>query len=95
MADPVVEAIAGSEPPQRYFETRGLYGSPWSAGPGTWFPEHRHQRTKHLFVTRGSIRFNGVEVSAPAGVRIGAGAQHEARVGAAGVDCVEAFEGDG
>jgi quercetin dioxygenase-like cupin family protein len=94
MADPGIEAIVGTEPPQRYLTARGLRGSAWSAAPGTWFPEHHHARTKHLFVTRGSIRFNGVEVSAPAGVRIGAGTVHEALAGRAGVQCVEAFEGD-
>jgi mannose-6-phosphate isomerase class I len=46
-------------------------------------------------VTRGSISFNGVDVTAPAGIRIPAGAVHAAMAGQAGVECVEAFEGDG
>ncbi len=95
MADQDIEAIVSAEPPERYFMTRRLRGSSWSAGPGTCFPEHRHERTKHLFVTRGSIRFNGLELVAPAGIRIAAGAVHEALAGPAGVECVEAFEGDG
>ncbi|MGA3183105.1 MAG: cupin [Candidatus Dormibacteria bacterium] len=95
MADQDIEAIVSAEPPERYFTTRGLRGSSWSAGPGTCFPEHRHERTKHLFVTRGSISFNGLEFVAPAGIRIAAGAVHEALAGPAGVECVEAFEGDG
>ena len=95
MADEGIAPIPASEPPDRYFAVRGLRGSSWSAGPRTWFPPHRHERTKHLFVTRGSISFNGTEVAAPAGVRISAGSEHQARAGEAGVDCVEAFEGDG
>jgi len=46
-------------------------------------------------VTRGSITFNGMQVVAPRGIRIGAGLEHEARVGEVGVDCVEAFERSG
>ena len=61
-------------------------------GPRTWFPEHRHQRTKHLFVIRGRISFNGLWVEAGEGVRIPAGTDHEAVAGDAGVECVEAFE---
>jgi hypothetical protein len=95
MAEAGIEPIAATEPPERYFASRGLHGSSWSVGPGTWFPEHRHERTKHLFVTRGSISFNGLDVSAPAGIRIGAGAAHAALAGQAGVEGVEAFEGDG
>ncbi len=95
MADPAISPIPAAEPPGAYFAAHRLAGSPWSAGPGTWFPPHHHPRTKHLFVTRGSITFNGSEVSAPAGVRILAGSEHEAWVGEQGVDCVEAFEGDG
>ncbi|MGP8160948.1 MAG: cupin [Candidatus Dormibacteria bacterium] len=93
MAEQGIVAIASSEPPPRYFAARGLGGSTWSAGPGAWFPPHRHERTKHLFVTRGSISFNGMLLSAPAGVRISAGFEHEARAGDAGVECMEAFEG--
>jgi hypothetical protein len=95
MAEAGIEAIAGTPPPERYFASRGLRGSSWSVGPGTWFPEHRHDRTKHLFVTRGSISFNGREVSAPAGIRIGAGVVHEALAGPAGVDCAAACAGAG
>jgi redox-sensitive bicupin YhaK (pirin superfamily) len=95
MADEGIAPIAPSQPPEGYFAVRGLRGSPWSAAPGTWFPPHRHGRTKHLFVTRGSISFNGTELFAPAGVRIRAGTEHQAWVGEAGVDCVEAFEPEG
>jgi hypothetical protein len=95
MADEGITPLAPSRPPDGYFALRGLRGSSWSAGPGTRFPPHRHERTKHLFVTRGSISFNGTEVAAPSGVRISAGAEHHARVGEDGVDCVEAFEVEG
>jgi quercetin dioxygenase-like cupin family protein len=95
MADQGIEAIVSAEQPEGYFASRGLRGSSWSVGPGTWFPAHHHDRTKHLFVIRGSITFNGREVAAPAGIRIGAGTVHEALAGPAGVECVEAFEGEG
>jgi mannose-6-phosphate isomerase-like protein (cupin superfamily) len=66
--------------------------SPWSAAPGTYFPLHHHDRTKHLFVLRGSITFNGRDCVAPMGIVIPAGLAHEAEAGRDGVECVEAFE---
>jgi hypothetical protein len=86
--------LPGTGDPEAHFAARGLRGQEWSAGPGTWFPPHRHERTKHLFVTRGSISFNGVAFQAPAGLRIAAGFEHHAQAGEAGVVCVEAFEGE-
>ena len=79
--------------PHAYLAARGLHPSPWAAGPGTFFARHSHARTKHLFVLRGSITFNGDRLTAPAGIVIDAGTEHEAEAGEAGVECVEAFEG--
>ena len=95
MAEPGITAIPAGHEPQAYFAARGLRSSAWAVGPRTWFPEHRHQRTKHLFVTRGRISFNGAWVETGDGVRIAAGTDHEAVAGDAGVECVEAFEEEG
>ena len=95
MAEPGITTIAAGEEPQAYLAARGLRSSAWAVGPRTWFPEHRHQRTKHLFVTRGRISFNGTWVETGEGVRIEAGTDHEACAGDAGVECVEAFEAEG
>jgi hypothetical protein len=92
MAEPGITAIPAGPEPEAYFAAHGLQGNAWAVGPRTWFPEHRHQRTKHLFVTRGRISFNGVWIEAGAGVRIPAGTDHEAFAGDLGVECVEAFE---
>jgi quercetin dioxygenase-like cupin family protein len=85
---------AGTDP-QRHLARRGLRGRHWSAGPGAHFPWHRHERTKHLFVLRGAISFNGASHRAPAGLVIPRGLEHEATAGPEGVECVEAFEGEG
>jgi hypothetical protein len=92
MADQGIAPLPAGPSPAEYFAARGLRSSSWSAGAGTWFPPHRHPQTKHLFVTRGSITFNGALVRAPEGVLIGAGTEHEALVGEAGVECAEGFE---
>ena len=89
---PGIERIEAPPPAAEYFAARGMSPSPWSAGPDTFFAPHSHPRTKHLFVTRGSIAFNGMELSAPAGIRIPAGFEHEAVAGDGGVECVEGFE---
>ncbi|MGA9112776.1 MAG: cupin [Candidatus Dormiibacterota bacterium] len=91
-AEPGITALPAEQDPQAYFAARGLRSSGWAVGPRTWFPEHRHRWTKHLFVIRGRISFNGLWVEAGEGVRIQAGADHEAFAGDAGVECVEAFE---
>ena len=71
---------------------RGLAPSPWSAGPGTVFAPHEHARTKRLYVVRGSIAFDGMEIRAGEGILVPAGCRHSAVAGDDGVECVEAFE---
>lgn len=71
---------------------RGLSPNPWSAGPGTYFAPHEHARTKRLYVVRGSIAFDGMELHAGDGILVPAGHQHSAVAGDGGVECVEAFE---
>ncbi|HET9051853.1 MAG TPA: cupin domain-containing protein [Candidatus Dormibacteraeota bacterium] len=75
----------------------GMEPSPWTAGPGTAFAPHRHDRTKHLYLERGSITFRGPafgEIALEAGdggIEIPAGTEHSALAGASGVSCVEGF----
>jgi quercetin dioxygenase-like cupin family protein len=88
----LISQLPGSETPEKHFAAGGMRPRPWSAGPGTYFPRHHHERTKHLFVIRGSITFNGMDCAAPAGIVIPAGLTHEAEAGQDGVECVEAFE---
>jgi len=94
MAEPGILSLPEGTVPEAHLAAHGLTGRAWSVGPGTYFPPHRHQLPKHLFVTRGSISFNGRLHQAPAGLLISAGFEHEAEAGEAGVDCVEAFEGE-
>jgi hypothetical protein len=88
----LIERIAVSDDPERTLTAAGLQPSAWSAQPHTHFPVHAHERTKRLFVRRGDISFNGKWLHAPAAIRIAANTEHEAEVGAHGVECVEAFE---
>ena len=94
MAAPGIQPLPVGTSPDAHFAAQRLQGRTWSAGPGTYFPLHRHHLTKHLFVTRGSISFNGSLHRAPAGLLIPAGFDHEAEAGEQGVTCVEAFEGE-
>lgn len=71
---------------------RGLTPSPWSAGPGSVFAPHEHARTKRLYVVRGSIAFDGLEVGTGDGILVPAGCRHSAVAGDRAVECVEAFE---
>lgn len=71
---------------------QGLSPNPWSAGPGTHFAPHEHARTKRLYVVRGSISFDGMELHAGDGILVPAGHTHSAVAGDDGVECVEAFE---
>lgn len=87
----LIARLPVSETPEQHFSAGGMRPRSWSVGPGTHFPLHRHERTKHLFVTRGSISFNGMPWAAPAGMVIPAGLAHEAEAGEDGVECVEAF----
>lgn len=78
--------------PQAELRARGLAPNPWSAGPGAVFPPHAHARTKRLYVVRGSISFDGMELQARDGIVVPAGWEHSAVAGPGGVECVEAFE---
>jgi hypothetical protein len=81
--------------PEAALRALGLDPRPWSAPPHTHFGAHHHERSKRLFVRSGEITFNGRVLSATAGIRIDAGTEHSADVGDSGVECVEAFEGEG
>ena len=88
----MIERLQTPRDPEASLRQAGLDPRPWSAGPHSHFPPHDHARPKRLFVTRGSISFNGELLQAPAGIRIPAGLEHSADAGPGGVKCVEAFE---
>jgi quercetin dioxygenase-like cupin family protein len=71
---------------------RGLAPNPWSAGPDARFAPHEHARPKRLYVVRGSIAFDGMELHTGEGILVPAGWTHSAVAGSDGVECVEAFE---
>jgi quercetin dioxygenase-like cupin family protein len=81
-----------SRTPEAALRDKGLSPYPWSAGAGAVFAPHRHALTKHLYVLRGSIDFDGIELGAGDGILVPAGIEHSAVAGPSGVTCVEAFE---
>jgi quercetin dioxygenase-like cupin family protein len=74
----------------------GLIAQTWSNGPGDAYAGHAHGYDKVIVVVEGSIRFTvaaaGVSLELDPGDRLElpAGTVHEARVGPAGVRCLEA-----
>jgi quercetin dioxygenase-like cupin family protein len=79
----------------------GLVASSWSNGPGDVYAVHRHEYDKVLVVERGSIVFglprHGEHLTLARGDRLDlpAGTDHDARVGADGVTCLEAHRPSG
>lgn len=78
----------------------GLDPSSWANGPGDRYAAHSHAYDKVLVVARGSIRFGlpGARGEDPTTVELGVGDRldlpasttHDATVGPAGVECLEA-----
>lgn len=77
----------------------GLDAGAWSNGPGAAYAVHAHPYDKVLVATRGSIRFGlpdagaggaAVELAAGDRLELPAGIRHDALVGPAGVECLEA-----
>lgn len=68
----------------------------WSNGPGDVYAPHAHPYDKVLVVARGSIVFGLTDLGRSEALTVGdrldlpAGTRHEARVGDAGVTCLEA-----
>jgi quercetin dioxygenase-like cupin family protein len=87
-----VRRLDSSADPEQTLRASGLKPYSWSAGPGATFPPHTHAQTKHLYVTSGSIDFDGLALRDGEGIIIPAGTEHSATAGAAGVTCVEAFD---
>jgi uncharacterized protein YjlB len=71
----------------------GLDPAPWSNGPGDTYAAHRHGYDKVLVVAAGSIVFGTpagpVALSMGDRLDLPAGTEHDARVGSAGVTCLE------
>jgi quercetin dioxygenase-like cupin family protein len=76
--------------------TEGLDAGAWSNAPGDVYAPHAHDYDKVLVCARGSVVFGlpglGRSVALEGGDRLDlpAGTRHEARVGGAGVTCLEA-----
>lgn len=76
--------------------SEGLAASSWGNGPGDRYGEHRHDYDKVLVAAAGSIEFalpelgRTVELVAGDRLELPAGTLHAARVGPAGVTCLEA-----
>jgi quercetin dioxygenase-like cupin family protein len=74
----------------------GLDPTAWSNGPGDRYAAHEHGYDKVIVVERGSIVFGlpdagaTVELSTGDRLELPAGIRHDARVGPAGVTCLEA-----
>jgi uncharacterized protein YjlB len=80
--------------PAARLRAEGLEPAPWSNGPGDRYGTHAHGYDKVIVVETGSIEFGtpGGSVALAAGDRLElpAGTDHDARVGPAGVRCLEA-----
>jgi quercetin dioxygenase-like cupin family protein len=72
----------------------GLAPFRWGNAAGYHYPPHRHDYYSVIVCTAGSITFHveGADMELRPGDRIdlGAGVEHAATVGAAGVECLEA-----
>ena len=82
--------------PSRRLRELGLDAGRWSNGPGDRYAVHEHGYDKVIAVERGSIVFDlpdegvGLELREGDRLDLPAGTRHEARVGPAGVACLEA-----
>jgi uncharacterized protein YjlB len=80
----------------RRLRAEGLEPGAWSNGPGDTYGAHSHAYDKVLVCAAGSIVFGlpgtGRQVPLAAGDRLDlpAGTEHDAKVGPAGVTCLEA-----
>ena len=74
----------------------GLAPTTWSNGPGDRYSAHSHDYDKVIVVVRGSIRFglpatgDAPELTEGDRLELPAGTSHDALVGSAGVECLEA-----
>lgn len=87
----------GEEALERLLRDEGLAPRWWSNGPGDRYSAHAHGYHKVLYCARGSIVFEAgeatYELSPGDRLDIPPGTVHAARVGPAGVSCVEASRG--
>jgi uncharacterized protein YjlB len=77
-------------------QAEGLTATPWSNGPDDRYGAHEHGYDKVIVVAAGSIAFGlpglgqSMELDAGDRLELPAGTSHDARVGPAGVTCLEA-----
>ncbi len=89
-------AAPGETDIRKLLASEGLRPYRWSNGPYDVYSAHRHSYNKVIVVVTGSIEFGLPETGRRAEIRPGdrlelpAGVLHDARVGAAGVVCLEA-----
>ena len=87
--------MADSDPAAR-LQAEGLRAGAWGNGPGDRYGAHEHDYDKVIVVVAGSIVFglpgSGASVAMAAGDRLELPAEtrHDALVGPAGVECLEA-----
>jgi len=82
--------------PGARLRAEGLDATAWSNGPGTRYGAHEHGYDKVIVAVRGSIRFglpatgDSVDLAEGDRLELPARTSHDALVGPAGVQCLEA-----
>ncbi len=77
------------------FFREGLFPYEWSNAPGDFYPAHRHDYDKVIYVVRGSITWllpqtnESIETRAGDRIDLPRGTPHAAQVGLHGVTCLE------
>jgi len=87
--------------PEARLRAEGLAPTTWANGPGDRYGAHEHGYDKVIVAVRGSIRFglpatgDSLDLGQGDRLELPAGTSHDAQVGPAGVECLEAHLGAG
>ena len=82
--------------PGARLRAEGLAPTTWANGPGDRYAAHEHGYDKVIVALRGSIRFglpatgDALDLGQGDRLELPAGTSHDAHVGPAGVECLEA-----